>query len=125
MSAGPKPPRNPLLKGYEPVNYSITREYILLRAEGHLNMIDQHVRHGFWDDAAKETGSAEALIELLEIDDCGSSGGFDTKRGQLSPDRLEGKLRLRDRFDWLKRLPIGESEGTQLKRLRDQLNRIK
>lgn len=117
MSAGPKPP----LKHVTPVNYSITREAILKKISHHLEMIDQHVRHGFWDDAVKETGSAEALIELLEYDDCGSHGGFDIKRSQPSPDRLEGKMRLGDRFIWLNRLPIGESAGTELKRLREQL----
>ena len=46
------------------------------------------------------TAKAEALIELLEIHDCGSVGGFDPEVGG---DSLHWLLYLEQRFDALKR----------------------
>jgi hypothetical protein len=43
---------------------------------------------------------AEGLIELLEIHDCGSVGGFDPDSGG---DSLHGLLYLEQRFEALKR----------------------
>jgi hypothetical protein len=43
---------------------------------------------------------AEALIQLLEIHDCGSVGGFDPESGG---DSLHGLLYLEQRFEALKR----------------------
>jgi hypothetical protein len=43
---------------------------------------------------------AEALIELLEIHDCGSVGGFDTDAGG---DSMRGLLYLEQRFEALQR----------------------
>jgi hypothetical protein len=45
------------------------------------------------------TSKAEALVELLEIHDCGSIGGFDPEVG----DSLHGLLYLEQRFEALKR----------------------
>jgi hypothetical protein len=52
---------------------------------------------GQW--VGKYVAKAEALIELLEIHDCGSVGGFDTDGG----DSLHGLLYLEQRFEALKR----------------------
>jgi len=41
---------------------------------------------------------AEALIELLEVHDCGSTGGFDKEIGRPNGD---GNLSFYDRFAWL------------------------
>ena len=43
---------------------------------------------------------AEALIELLEIHDCGSVGGFDPDSGG---DSMHGLLYMEQRFEALKR----------------------
>lgn len=47
--------------------------------------------------ALKWRTQAETLIELLEVDDCGSKGGFDEKRGQIRKHPYS----LRDRYEWL------------------------
>jgi hypothetical protein len=52
---------------------------------------------GEW--VGKYIAKAEALIELLEIHDCGSVGGFDPDSGG---DSLHGLLYLEDRFEALK-----------------------
>jgi hypothetical protein len=56
---------------------------------------------------------AEALIELLEIHDCGSVGGFDVEAGG---DSLHGLLYLEQRFEALKRKYALKSEKLPRKR---------
>jgi hypothetical protein len=53
---------------------------------------------GEW--VGKYIAKAEALIEPLEIHDCGSVGGFDPESGG---DSLHGLLYLEQRFEALKR----------------------
>ena len=55
---------------------------------------------------------AEALIELLEIHDCGSVGGFDVDAGG---DSMCGLLYLEQRFEALKRkyAPKKKSRGAR------------
>ena len=53
---------------------------------------------GQW--VGKYIAKAEALIELLEIHDCGSVGGIDPDSGG---DSLHGLLYLEQRFEALKR----------------------
>jgi len=48
---------------------------------------------GFADNTAGYFHQLEALVELLEIYDCGSTGGF----GKDQPDNLN----LKERADWL------------------------
>ena len=77
---------------------SISRNLILKNIEHHLKLIDQWVQGAItnYGHAQKYQNKAEALIELLEVHDCGQVGGFD--RGQ--PHSHE--LNLMDRYNWLK-----------------------
>jgi hypothetical protein len=88
-------------------NTAPTREKILERIEDALGMVNQYLddlREGLrmspgqW--VGKYIAKAEALIELLEVHDCGSIGGFDPEtRG----DYPHGMLYLEQRFEALKR----------------------
>lgn len=52
---------------------------------------------------------AEALIELLEVEDCGSIGGFGTKRnskGKLIRQQDDPNQDLKSRYLWLKNMPV-------------------
>jgi len=75
-----------------------TREKILERIQSELNMVNQYLddlKDGLRMHPGEWVGTyiakAEALIELLEIHDCGSLGGFDTDgdpmHGLLYPRR--------------------------------------
>ena len=84
-----------------------TREKILERIEDAMGMVNQYVEdlsNGFRMYPGVGVGTyiakAEALIELLEIHDCGSVGGFDVDAGG---DSLHGLLYLEQRFEALKR----------------------
>ena len=55
----------------------IKRSTILRNIADHLRGELQWSRSGHWDNAWKYAQQAIALIELLEVDDCGSVGGFD------------------------------------------------
>lgn len=76
---------------------------IIKRAREHLRMIDQwrNCRDpadvDWLNRASQHAAEAKALIEFLEIELCGSVGGFD--RGQENKDRSTLKLRL----DWVER----------------------
>ena len=82
------------------------REKILERNEDALNMVNEYMEDlrdglqmhpGEW--VSTYIAKAEGLIELLEIHDCGSTGGFDAVVG----DSLHGLLYLEERFEALKR----------------------
>lgn len=87
-----------------PVRGWITRETILKNAEDCLRQSRQWLEHadgeGGLGFALEYQNRAKALIELLEVDDCGSVGGFDRRRGQ--PEERS----LRKRLEWLKSLQI-------------------
>lgn len=76
---------------------------LIKRARGHLDQVDQW--RGCRDPAnvdwvhraAHYASKAESIIEFLEIQLCGSVGGFD--KGQEPKDRDTLKLRL----DWVER----------------------
>jgi hypothetical protein len=62
-----------------------TREKLLERIENELNMVNQYLddlKHGLrmprGEGVSSYIAKAEALIELLEIHDCGPVRGFDT-----------------------------------------------
>ena len=59
--------------------------------------IDGVLLDGHYDDASKYNHKAAALIELLEIHNCGSVGGFDVAQNSLGQNRT-----LRQRYEWLK-----------------------
>lgn len=84
----------------KPVNQVIFRITILKNIKESLSAITQWSEMQHWENAAKYAAKAEALIELLEVDDCGSIGGFDAKRGQ-NRDR---HWTLTKRYDWLRNL---------------------
>jgi hypothetical protein len=71
---------------------------------------------GEW--VGKYIAKAEALIELLEVHDCGSIGGFDAEVG----DSLHGLLYLEQRFEALKRKYAIKSSGQKTKKSRGAVN---
>lgn len=81
----------------KPVNQVMFRTDVLKRIESRLAQVKQWTRHERWDYAFEYASEAKALIELLEIDDCGSTGGFDTERGQ---DKSAYQT-LESRYQWL------------------------
>lgn len=90
------------------VNHNISRAKILRKIKDHLEMIDQWSEKGVaFEWAYQNLVQAEALIELLEADDCGSHGGFDFPRGQTSP---QGTIyeQVKARYKWLNSLSIGK-----------------
>jgi hypothetical protein len=83
------------------------REKILARIQGELDSVYQYLddlkdglRRHPGEGVSYYIAKAEALIELLEIHDCGSVGGFDPESGG---DSLHGLLYLEERFEALKR----------------------
>lgn len=74
----------------------ITRESILGTIEDNLETRDQWKESESWSNVLQYHNQAEALIELLEVSDCGSSGGFD--KGQTEDHRRN----LWARFNWLR-----------------------
>jgi hypothetical protein len=90
----------------KPANAAVARAAILKRIDGHLQQIAQWAGMQDYARAAHYQTKAEALIEILEVDDCRSSGGFDKARGQGSvPLGMKG---LQVRRDWLASLPIAD-----------------
>jgi hypothetical protein len=84
-----------------PVRFSIARQTILDTAAECLAQVEQWSELHHFGSAAEYYAKAEALIELLEVDDCGSVGGFDRGRGQTTPPRS-----LSARLKWLTSLPV-------------------
>ena len=92
------------------------------RNEDALNMVNEYMEDlrdglqmhpGEW--VSTYIAKAEGLIELLEIHDCGSTGGFDTDAGG---DSLHGLLYLEQRFDALKRKYALKSKTMKKKKSR-------
>ena len=88
------------------VSSTIQRAAILKRIDENMQQVRQWVDMAEYALAATYQAKAEALVEVLEIADCGSVGGFDTKRGQPSVSSVKGRDRLQMRIDWLKGLKI-------------------
>jgi len=84
----------------KPVRPFVTRTAVLKAVRDNLLSIEQWVRMRHWDKAAEYAARAEALIELLEVDDCGSVGGFDKLRRQLE-SLGRGPRNLQQRMEWL------------------------
>jgi hypothetical protein len=87
------------------VNPTISRETILKRIESCLESVEDWAERtefhdGNLDSAYNYQCQALALIELLEVDDCGSCGGYDARRGQPQYSRRT----LKSRYEWLKSL---------------------
>ncbi len=85
--------------GVKPVNPSIARATILKAARDAQAQVRQWSKSGDYARAAAYLAKQEALVQLLEVDDCGSTGGFDRLRKQL-----EGMRGLDARLDWLEGL---------------------
>lgn len=66
---------------------------ILNNIFGHLQMVTQWAPSNF-ENCSEYTFKAEALIELLEEEDCGSHGGFD----KSNPNKHETGFDIFDRF---------------------------
>ena len=83
----------------------MSREKTLQRIFSHFQQMTQWV----WtpDNYAKYYNKAESLIETLEIEDCGSVGGFDKE----NPKRIISGFDLYDRF-----LTLIRKEKTVLKK---------
>jgi hypothetical protein len=83
----------------KPVNQSVVRATILKAIRANLAAIEQWSEMEDYGRSYYYSSKAEALIELLEVDDCGSIGGFDDVRGQP-----EGYQSLKSRYKWLREL---------------------
>lgn len=82
------------------VNASIDRDAVLTAIHDNIRMVAQWEKMQDFATAAHYQARAQALIELLEVDDCGSVGGFDKARGQPSMPLNLGPSIL-PRFKWL------------------------
>lgn len=109
-------------RAVDPVRASIERADILERIKRELGMAEQWDRQQTTHKAhsLEHACKAEALIELLEVDDCGSTGGYDKPRGQKGSLTMT----LRERYDWLRFLPIGPSPEAQLRDLKTRMNAL-
>lgn len=72
------------------------RKVILKAARSHLQQVDQWAEMLSWGRAAHYAAKAEACIELVEVADCGSVGGFD-----VGQDRDGVLWTLDKRLKWL------------------------
>lgn len=88
-----------------PVNPSISRATILRAARSAQAQVAQWAGMGDHARAAEYQARMDALVGLLETDDCGSTGGFDKRRGQPDTYRLPSVDRPAARLDWLEGLP--------------------
>ena len=80
----------------KPTNHSISRETILDTIAGLLQDVMQWSANPEWaSNVVEHYEKATALIELLEVDDCGSIGGHDKNQPRAS--------NIFDRWDWLYR----------------------
>lgn len=90
-------------KSRKPVAY----EAILKTAESRLEASEQWNEpdngHEWMANALHYMSEATALIELLEVHNCGSIGGFDSARGHSQQDG-ENYASLRSRLRWLKEM---------------------
>ncbi len=75
----------------------ITRESILGTIEFNLDSVDHWKELELWHRAAEYSSRAETLIELLEVSDCGSAGGY--AKGQTQAHRRN----LWARLNWLRK----------------------
>lgn len=81
------------MKGKKPSVKNISRLEMLNEIFGQFQQITQWLP-GSISSASKANQKAEILIEILETNDCGSSGGFDKE----SPVLKESGFPLYDRF---------------------------
>ena len=79
---------------------SVTLKKILDRTGDHFQQILQWSESHNFDNCFENQKQAETLIELVEIEDCGSTGGF----GKTQPEGQD----LFQRWDWLYRKYIGD-----------------
>lgn len=84
----------------------VARVDVLLSIERNMAMVSETSRSSDYGKAARYQARATALVELLEIEDAGIPGGYDTARGQPSPMTARAERRLQMRIDWLKSLPV-------------------
>lgn len=87
-----------------PVSPTVQRDAVLKRIDENMQQVRQWSDLAEYALAATYQAKTEALVELLEIADCGSVGGFDKKRGQPGVSGMKGRDRLQVRIDWLKGL---------------------
>jgi len=91
--------KQPKKKTRKPIQYTT----ILKAAASCLRQVKQ------WEDmrdlgrALRYQTQAEALIEILEVHNCGATGGFD-KVGTFAQDSEFGFQDLEARFKWLKEM---------------------
>lgn len=78
--------------------HAIPIKALLKEIEDHFKMLDQDLRLGWYTEVGQHYTAAEALIEVLEVYDCGSVGGF--SKGQ-DRERAEGRSGLNYRFKFL------------------------
>lgn len=82
----------------------VSYKYVLNQAGGNLGSIKQWILMQKYERAADHHHRAEALVELIEVLDCGSTGGFSEGQNQA------GTQYLFNRWDWLYRKYVGNPE---------------
>ena len=80
----------------------IDYDQVLGIIQDHLDAAQQWLGLGDFTRTATYQTKAEALIELLEVHNCGSVGGFDVCRGINQGHSMGHKHNIADRFRWLK-----------------------
>jgi hypothetical protein len=90
-----KKPKRKLNGGWYKKGTALTYRGVLDGIEACLEGRNQWLEYEGWARAIEYENQAIGLIELLEVHNCGSIGGFD--KGQPSPYSLE------ERWDWLVR----------------------
>lgn len=73
----------------------ISRKTMLTNAHDHLRMMEQWADMHSFDRVHEYQQKAEAIIEVLEVADCGSVGGFDREN---RPRQTDGNSELYRRF---------------------------
>ena len=81
---------------------SIPYDVTLKRIKEKLDLVEQWLKHESHERVLKYHNHAEALIELLEVYNCGQIGGYDytdTINQQGDPKYFSS---LKGRYEWLK-----------------------
>ena len=83
-------------------NQQPDRKKILEQIDRYLKQVEQHHKSQSFAYALKYHAKAEALIELLEGQDCGSYGGYDRDDPNCGKYYGDSMQTLKSRFQWLK-----------------------
>lgn len=98
----------------QPTTIEISR--ILREVEEDLDQVTRWRLHEEWHASVTRCYCrAEALIELLEVEHCGATGGFGVFRGRTQQGSKYA-IGLRGRLEWLRMVYGGEGKGKRKKK---------